>query len=201
MDKFIGLTHRLTIPTLFVVCVITSSLVLASAPVLDLDADDSHMVGVGYVTTFDVTSASSTDDVLITDSDSNKISRAVITIINPKPGDKLDQNDLEGQLIYDPSSTDTQLIVTGTGPLEKYEAALRTITFSNDCTSCDPSRRFVSVVVEDVGGESSNTAITIIELGDPPSGVRGYIYATVRNAVSLVTLSGAVVSVSEPTIR
>ena len=100
MEKFIGLVQRLTVSALFVMCALAVSPVLAIAPVLDLGADDSNVVGFGYITIVDDTSTPmiTDDDVLITDSDSNKISRAVITILNPKPGDRLIQNDLEGQL-------------------------------------------------------------------------------------------------------
>jgi len=202
MGEFIGLLQRLTVTALFVVCTLAGSPVLAIAPVLDLNADDTNTIGFGHQTgifcCMNVTSGIA-GDVLITDSDSNKISRAVITILNPKPGDFLIQNDLKGQLSYDPSSTDTQLIVTGNGLLEKYEAALESIEFSyGGCPpDCDVSDRYISVVVEDIDGESSNTAITIIRNGNGALRDPGYIYATIRNALNSVTLSGAVVGVSE----
>ena len=199
---FTGLTQRLSALALFLVCAIAGSQVLAIAPVLDLDADDSRIIGIGYLTSMDAAPTSVTDDVLITDSDGNKLARAIITIINPKPGDRLVQGDLEGQLTYDPASTDTELIITGSGPLEKYGTALESITFFNDCTACDGAPRFIGIFVEDEGGESSNTALTTIEhvIGPdvvPPAAFRGFIYTTVRDALSQVHLNGAVVSVSE----
>lgn len=203
MNKLIGLIQKLTIPILIVIITLTGGQAYAIAPVLDLDADDSRIVGIGYLTTMkDGVPASVTDDVLVTDSDGNKLSRAIITIINPKPGDRLIQGDLEGQLIYDPTSADTKLIIMGTGPLEKYGTALESITFFNDCTVCDSTPRFISIFVEDIGGESSNTALTTIDgvyplEGEPPSQPRGFIYTTVRDALSQVHLNGAVVSVSE----
>ena len=203
MNKMIGLIQKLAISSLFVACATAGNPVLAIGPVLDLDADDSRVVGIGYLTTMEGAPTSVTDDVLITD-DGNKISRAIITIINPKPGDQLLQSDLEGQLIFDPSSTDTELVITGLAPLEKYGTALESITFFNDCAVCDGTPRFISIFVEDPGGESSNTALTTIDNvlppdpdGDPPSGIRGFIYTTVRDALSQVHLDGAVVSINE----
>jgi hypothetical protein len=202
MNRFIELNRMLAVLALFVVCAIAGSPVFAIAPVLDLDADDSRVVGIGYVATMEGAPTSVTDDVLITDDDGNKLSRAIITIINPKPGDRLVQGDLEGQLIYDPTSTDTELIITGSGPLEKYGTALESITFFNDCTACDSTPRFISIFVEGIGGESSNTALTTIDGvyppdSGPPIALRGFIYTTVRDALSQVHLSGAIVSVSE----
>ena len=201
MNKFIRLLQRLTVSTLFAVCTISSSPVLAIAPVLDLDAADSSVIGVGYYTTlpYDTTTTTVTgDDVLISDSDNNKISRAVITIANPQSGDRLDQHDLGGQLTYDPSSTDTQLIVTGTGLLKKYETALGSITFSNDLQDRELGVRIINVIVQDVGGEFSNTAVTAIDVrpNGQPGAIRGLIYATVQNALNSVSISGAVVSLS-----
>lgn len=201
MNKFTALLQRLTAPTLFAVCTITSSPALAIAPVLDLDADDSDVVGVGCYTRLEYSITTTTltgDDVLITDSDGNKISRAVITIANPQSGDRLDQHDLGGQLTYDPSSTDTQLIVTGTGLLKKYETALGSITFSNDLQDRVTGIRLINIIVEDVEGQFSNTAVTAIDVrpNGQPGAIRGLIYATVQNALNSVSISGAVVSLS-----
>ena len=201
MNKFTELLLRVTIPTLFVMCAIASSPVLAIAPVLNLDADNSDVVGVGYYTRLEYTITTTTltgDDVLIMDSDGNKISRAVITITNPQSGDRLDQYSLGGQLTYDPSSTDTQLIVTGTGLLKKYESALRSITFSNDLQERATGIRIINIIVQDVEGQFSNTAVTAIDVRPfgGPGAIRGLIYATVHNALNSVSISGAVVSLS-----
>jgi hypothetical protein len=201
MNKLIGLIQKLITPTLIVVITLTGGHAYAIAPVLDLDADDSDVIGFGYYTGLldgATTTTFTGDDVLITDSDSNKISRAVITITDPRPGDRLDQINLKGQLTYDPSSTDTQLIVTGTGLLEKYETALGSITFSNDLSDRELGFRIINIIVEDVGGQFSNTAVTTIYVGGNggQAAIRGFIYATVHNALDSVNISGAVVSLS-----
>jgi hypothetical protein len=168
-------------------------------PVLDLDAHDSEVVGFGYRSS---TGAGPTAPIagraLITGCDNHRISRAVITIINPEPGDRLVQIPLAHPLTYDPASTDTRLIIQGTGSPTAYQLVIESIIFSNDLQDREEGLRLVSVIVEDVRGDSSNKAVTVVEVRDTSGTIlRGYIFAEIRDALSSLPLDGAVVSISE----
>jgi hypothetical protein len=164
------------------------------------------------------------DDVLITDSDGNTITSAQITITNCKFGDNLsvDQNQFPAELsvVSGPGGYYVcYLTISGLSTHDAYQTALQSIYISNDYyleygeNPPDPpppewppnwpelwdelsDLRLVSITVTDDNSESSNTAIATINLGVELIAIRGIIYATVQNALSSVSLSGATVSVS-----
>ena len=155
------------------------------APVLDLDASGA---GTGFASAYTeggAAAAISDTDVLITDADAgDMVEGATITITNAVAGDMLTVvGALPGSITVDPSSTATNLILTGTGTQAQYEAAIEQITFSN--SSNDPTAggtnisRTINVTVTD-GDLPSNVAvstITVTDVNDVPAGTSATITA------------------------
>ncbi|HET9637578.1 MAG TPA: cadherin-like domain-containing protein, partial [Allosphingosinicella sp.] len=156
------------------------------APVLDLDASGAGTGYSGAYTEGGAAAAISDIDVLITDADAgDNVEGATITITNAVAGDVLTVvGALPGSITVDPSSTATNLILTGTGTQAEYEAAIEQITFSS--SSQDPTAggtnnsRTINVTVTD-GDLPSNVAVSTISVADDnadaPSGTSSTITA------------------------
>ncbi|HYI40640.1 MAG TPA: Ig-like domain-containing protein, partial [Allosphingosinicella sp.] len=156
------------------------------APVLDLDASGAGTGYSGAYTEGGAAAAISDVDVLITDADvGDNVEGATITIANAVAGDVLTVvGTLPGAITVDPSSTATNLILTGTGTQAEYEAAIEQITFSS--SSQDPTAggtntsRTINVSVTD-GDVASNVAVSTISVSDDnadaPSGANATITA------------------------
>src|SRR6266511_1138748 len=189
-----------------------------SAPVLDLDADDSSG---SFQTTFRSTftenglPAPIADvDTSIADLDSTHLESATITLANKQTGDVLTVSGvLPGTITptaYDPGTG--VLTLTGHATLDEYETALTQIAYSN--TSDDPvtGDRLIEVVVND-GANDSNPAGAIISVtatNDAPVITVAPSAAYVENAAAVVLaplatlsdvddteLNGAVVGITD----
>ncbi|MGF1515744.1 MAG: Ig-like domain-containing protein, partial [Elainellaceae cyanobacterium] len=153
-------------------------------PALDLDDDnDSGAVDPNSQTTFNprlsLLAASEpvaiATDPVITDIDSTNIESATITLTNAQAGDVLSGAALPGgtNISVNPASTATNILLTGSGTLAEYQAAIAAVTFDNPNLLVDPTTRFIDVVVND-GTTNSNvatTAIEIIDADDQPTAV------------------------------
>jgi len=138
-----------------------------SAPVVDLDPDDSGgSLRSTFRTTFTENGAAvpiADTDVSITDADSTTLVSATITLTNPHTGDLLTVSGmLPGAIIssgYNPGTG--VLTLTGSATPAEYEAALQQIQFSN--TGDDPvtDDRLIEVIVND-GANNSNVAAAVI---------------------------------------
>ncbi|MGB5275853.1 MAG: tandem-95 repeat protein, partial [Gammaproteobacteria bacterium] len=153
------------------------------APTLDLDANNDSGAGAAdYTTTFTEGSAAvsiSDVDVSISDLDSTQIQSATITVTDVEAGDLLNVGSLPAGITasaYDPVSG--RLTLSGNASFADYQAAIRSIQFTNDGSSVDNTRT-VEVSVSD-GTSSSNVAVTTV------------------NVVTLPTVSITDVSVQEP---
>ena len=164
-----------------------------SAPVIDLDPDDSTgTVRTTFRTMFAENGAPipiADADVSITDLDSTTLMSATITLANQRPGDLLSVATLPlpGGIVasaYDPGTR--VLTLTGTATLDDYEAALRQIRYSNDSDNPDTVDRLIEVVVND-GVNTSNVAaavIGVVPVNDAPAVVlEGTVY--VENAATV----------------
>ncbi|MGA9581482.1 MAG: Ig-like domain-containing protein [Allosphingosinicella sp.] len=172
-------------PNTFTITITVSNV----APTLDLDADDSVGAGTGFASAYTeggAAAAISDTDVLITDADSgDDVEGATITISNAVAGDVLTVvGALPGSITVDPSSTATNLILTGTGTQAEYAAAIEQVTFAS--TSDDPTAggtnasRTINVTVTD-GDSPSSTAVATIavtDVNDAPAGTDSTITAT-----------------------
>ena len=140
-----------------------------SAPVLDLDADDSSgSFQSTFRNAFTENGAPvpiADVDTSITDADSSTLLSATIKLVNPQTGDLLTVSGTLPVTIttagYDPVTG--VLTLTGTGTQADYATALTQIRYSN--TSDDPvaGDRLIEVVVSD-GANNSNLAISIISV-------------------------------------
>jgi Cadherin-like domain/SdrD B-like domain/Bacterial cadherin-like domain/RTX calcium-binding nonapeptide repeat (4 copies) len=156
------------------------------APVLDLDASGA---GTGFASAYTegaAAAAISDTDVSITDADvGDKVEGATITITNAVAGDVLTVvGALPGTITIDPSSTATNLVLTGTGTQAQYEAAIEQITFSsssdNPTANGTNTSRTINVTVTD-GDLPSNVAVstvTVTDVNDAPAGTSAIIAAT-----------------------
>ncbi|MEB3357375.1 MAG: DUF4347 domain-containing protein, partial [Synechococcales bacterium] len=132
-------------------------------PVLDLDDDNSSLAsGSGYQVTFTEGGnavAIADSDTTITDADDTNIESATITLTNAQTGDILSGASLPAGtgISIDGASTNTQIILTGSGTLAEYQAAIASITFGNTEANPNTSDRTITVVVND-GTDDSNTA-------------------------------------------
>ena len=164
-----------------------------SAPVIDLDPDDSTgTVRTTFRTVFTENGAPlpiADTDISITDLDSTTLVLATITLANQRPGDLLTiaTLPLPGGIVasaYDPGTG--VLTLAGTATLDDYEAALRQIRYSNDSDNPDTVDRLIEVTVND-GANTSNVAaavIGVVPVNDAPDVVlEGTVY--VENAATV----------------
>ena len=140
-------------------------------PTVDLNGNDA---GADYSTVFSQGSPGVTiadPNTIVTD-DSGNITNATITLTNFQIGDVLDTSGLPTgtDISVDSSSTATNILLTGTGTVAEYQAAIATITFSNSETLPNRSNRTIDVVVND-GTSPSNTATTTIQWDSDGDGV------------------------------
>ncbi len=147
-----------------------------TAPVVDLDFDNSTVVGTSFRATFTEGGAPipiADVDTSITDLDSTHLESATITLTNAQTGDLLAVSGTLPGLIttvgYD-SGTGV-LTLTGHATLDEYEAALQQILYSN--TSDDPATedRLIEVVVNDGANNSQavTALLTVVAVNDAPA--------------------------------
>ena len=148
-----------------------------SAPVVDLDPDDSSFATrTTFRTIFTENGAPTAiadTDTTITDLDSTTLVSATITLANQTACDLLTVTlPLPGGIVasdYDPGTG--VLTLTGVASLDDYEVALRQILYSNDNDNPDTEDRLIEVVVSD-GVNTSNVAaavITVVPANDAPA--------------------------------
>ena len=173
-----------------------------SAPVLDLDADNSSgSFQSTFRNAFTENGAPvpiADVDTSITDADSTTLVSATIKLANPETGDLLTVSGvLPGAITtagYDPGTG--VLTLTGSGTLDEYEIALKQIRYSN--TSDDPvaGDRLIEVVVND-GANNSNLAVAVISVtatNDAPVITVDPAAAYVENAAAVVLAPTAALS-------
>ena len=173
-----------------------------SAPVLDLDADNSSgSFQSTFRNAFTENGAPvpiADVDTSITDADSTTLLSATIKLANPQTGDLLTvSGTLPGTITtagYDPGTG--VLTLTGAGTRADYETALKQIRYSN--TSDDPvaGDRLIEVVVND-GANDSNLAVAIISVtatNDAPVITVDPSAAYVENAAAVVLAPTAALS-------
>ncbi len=165
-----------------------------SAPVLDLDADDSSgSFQSTFRNAFTENGAPvpiADVDTSITDADSSTLLSATIKLANPQTGDLLTVSGTLPGLIttagYDPGTG--VLTLTGTGTRADYEAALHQILNSNTSNDPVPGDRLIEVVVND-GANDSNLAAAVISVtatNDAPVITVDPSAAYVENAAAVV---------------
>ena len=147
-----------------------------SAPVVDLDADDSTVVGTSFRATFTEGGAPipiADIDTLITDADSTTLASATITLTDPQIGDLLTATlPLPGGITasaYDPVTG--TLTLSNVASLADYETALEAIRFSAAGDNPVAGSRIVEVVVNDgVNNSQAATALlTVVAVNDAPA--------------------------------
>ncbi|MBR0739664.1 VCBS domain-containing protein [Bradyrhizobium liaoningense] len=147
----------------------------ALAPVVDLDADNSTVLGTSFRATFTEGGAAvpiADIDTSITDGDSTTLASATITLKSPQAGDLLAVSGvLPGGIVasgYDPSTG--ILTLSGIATLAGYQTALEMIRFSATGDNPVAGNRIVQVVVND-GANDSNAAtalLTVAAVNDAP---------------------------------
>ena len=173
-----------------------------SAPVLDLDADNSSgSFQSTFRNAFTENGAPvpiADVDTSITDADSTTLVSATIKLANPETGDLLTVSGvLPGTITtagYDPVTG--VLTLTGSGTLADYEAALKQIRYSNTSDDPVPGDRLIEVVVND-GANNSNLAVAIISVtatNDAPVITVDPAAAYVENAAGVVLAPTAALS-------
>jgi len=140
-------------------------------PVLDLDGDNSTATGTSY-------QGAATDvggpvpvvdaDALITDGDSTQMSGATLTLTNLKAGDVLDFGNMPPGITATLSPDGTTVTLSGTASLADYQNALKAITFEATAPVADTTPRQIAVTVTDPQGNTSNTAISTINVSVVP---------------------------------
>jgi hypothetical protein len=189
----------------FVFCDFAGGQVIA-APVLDLDEDDSRVIGYGFYnsSTYCYPACNAVggpleitdNDVIITGAGSGTIALAHITLLNPEADDVLTVGQLPPSLqaLY---VTQHDLYVSGTATPDVYQTALGSITLSNSNVTPGSNLcglRLINIDVFDIS--LSNTAVATIEICEDPISIRGLIYVSVLKALNSVFLSGVTVSLS-----
>ncbi|MGF1496158.1 MAG: DUF4347 domain-containing protein [Elainellaceae cyanobacterium] len=162
-------------------------------PVLDLDGDDSTAADADYRTVFTEGGggvAIADSDTTITDADNSTLTGATITLTNAQVGDVLSGASIPGGsgISVDPSSTNSQIVLTGTGTIDEYEAAIAAITFNNLQANPNIADRTIEVVVND-GTIDSNIATTTITVAVPPVAQDDSPVASVGNPITFDPLT------------
>src|SRR5262245_682083 len=169
-----------------------------SAPVLDLDQNNSTAPGSTYRNTFTENGAPvaiADGDTSITDLDSTTLASARITLTNPQTGDVLavDGTPPAGiTFVYDPATS--TLTLTGTASLADYQTSRWQVRFSTAGDEPVAGDRIVQVVVND-GVNDSNAAaalVAVVPVNDPPAVAIQASATYVENtaAVALSPLAG-----------
>ena len=149
-----------------------------SAPSIDLNGE---ALGTGYSISFTENGAGGllAPAGRLEDTDSTQLSGLTVTIANVLPEDRLNFNADAGSSItssYDPVQGRLQL--RGTATVDEYQAALRSISYSN--TSDNPNTttrniRFEVFDVPSVNGQptatsnSASTMVALVAVNDPPA--------------------------------
>ncbi|MBI9110867.1 tandem-95 repeat protein, partial [Maridesulfovibrio ferrireducens] len=120
-------------------------------------------------------------DLKIGDVDSATMTNAKIVLTNFKNGDHLNTEDLpDGISASAPQIIDGKLIIIltatdgTTAPLGKFEAAIQSVTFSNESDTPDTADRHIEVTVTDDHNVASNTATATIHvnaINDAPEAI------------------------------
>jgi len=143
-------------------------------PQIDIDADNSSgLSGSQYTQVYMLgTTATkiSDTDIEITGKSFTNLEKAVISLTNPKAGDKLTiQGELPENISIDTSenSNDTEIHLTGLASNNDYITAIKTVAFNNNNTKSSTETRYLTVQVIDDNFTPSNTSISIIEITVP----------------------------------
>ncbi len=145
-------------------------------PVVDLDPGDRTVIGIDYRGVFvegddPVSVGHSTGGVSIVDVDDAEITRLRVTLTNAADGDALlFSGVLPLALSIDPSSTSTDILITGSASKSIYQDVLEAILFTNTSDDPDTTTRQIHVSVDDDTTDSP-TAKAFIEVqgrNDPP---------------------------------
>ena len=146
-----------------------------TAPVVDLDSDNSTVVGTSFRATFTEGGAPipiADIDTLITDTDSTTLASATITLTDPQAGDLLAVDPArcrEASRFLRPVTG--ILTLSGVASLADYETALEAIRFSAAGENPVAGDRIVEVVVND-GANNSQAAtalLTVVAVNDAPA--------------------------------
>ena len=147
-----------------------------NAPVVNLDADNSTVVGTSFSATFTEGGAPipiADIDTLITDADSTTLASATITLTDPQIGGLLTATlPLPGGITasaYDPATG--TLTLSNVASLADYETALEAIRFSAAGENPVAGSRFVEVVVNDGANnsEAATALLTVVAVNDAPA--------------------------------
>ena len=147
------------------------------APVVNLDADNSTVVGTSFRATFTEGGAPipiADIDTLITDADSTTLASATIKLTDPQAGDLLaaDPVALPGGILASSYNPVTEILtLSGVASLADYQTALEAIRFSAAGENPVAGSRIVEVVVND-GANNSQAAtalLTVVAVNDAPA--------------------------------
>lgn len=186
----------------------TPSVGSEAPPVLNLDANHSSGATAShFVTTFteDGTAVAIGDiDASIADADSTTLQGATLTLRNPHAGDVL----TVGALPEGITATVVGPVVTlsGAASAADYQAALRSVAYSNTIDNPDVTPRTVEVVVTD-GVQVSNVATTTVNvnsINDRPVAANDTQSMTEDGAVTTLTVdatNGVIQSASATSAR
>ena len=146
-----------------------------TAPVVNLDFDNSTVVGTSFRATFTEGGAPipiADIDTLITDTDSTTLASATITLTDPQAGDLLAVDPVALPVGISASSPGTGILtLSGVASLADYETALEAIRFSAAGENPVAGDRIVDVVVND-GANNSQAAtalLTVVAVNDAPA--------------------------------
>ncbi|WP_238593771.1 VCBS domain-containing protein [Endozoicomonas atrinae] len=163
--RILIIPHRETLSS--IINKLESDLYVNSAPVIDLDFDDSNTSGNNWASTFTEGGspvAIADLDITILD-DHSPLQSATIVLTNAQVGDTLDVSQVSGVSTSVNTSVAGQITVTlsGAASLHTYEAAIRSILFSNNTDNLSTDDRQLTIQVDD-GQATSNIANTVLSV-------------------------------------
>ena len=122
----------------------------------------------------------------ITDADGDDMVSATIVLTNAQAGDLLVVGTLPPGISIDPSSTATQIVLTGAASMADYQAAIQAVSYMSTSQAPSETPRVIEVTVND-GTSDSNTAtttITVNAIDDAPTiNAQNLLYLSEANGV------------------
>lgn len=176
-----------------------------AAPLIDLDPDNSAGKSPGFAATFtegDDPIPLADQDAVLQSPEGEDISAMLVSIADPRPGDRLSADTSGTQIIADFSSG----VLTLTGPETPaiYETVLRSIVFENDSENPDDTPRVIGFSAASDGGDSdlAFTDLAVVPVNDPPVHAVPGPQVTPRNIpLTFSAIDGNALQVSDPDLN
>ena len=168
---------------------LTLDIPVNNVPILDLNGDEEGIDSTASISENGGTFVIIDSNLTISDSESQNMAGATVTIQNPEDGNfELLDATATGNITVSYDTETSTLTLAGTDTIANYQQVLRSVTYTNNATNPNTTPRAISFVVDD--GSSFNNlspaAITTLSL---PDGSGGQEVFTIAKGSGTTTIS------------